>query len=127
MLVDMADTVQFVHRPYGRLADQSLTGCNHDVVSTAVAVCEPTSQPGSHSGHQPNELLNLMGRRRKAEGEDISSLVQQGMEIALRRRRPASGLIFHSDRGSQYTSTAFRELLTSHQVRLFQSSSPLLG
>jgi putative transposase len=46
-----------------------------------------------------------------------SSLVIEAMEMALRGRRPAAGLIFHSDRGSQYTSAAFRELLAAHQVR----------
>lgn len=46
-----------------------------------------------------------------------SSLVLEAMEMALQQRRPASGLIFHSDRGSQYTSAPFRELLATHQVR----------
>ena len=46
-----------------------------------------------------------------------TSLIQQAMEMALTSRRPAAGLIFHSDRGSQYTSTAFRDLLARHQVR----------
>ena len=39
------------------------------------------------------------------------------MEMALTSRRPGPGLIFHSDRGSQYTSTAFRDLLARHHVR----------
>lgn len=46
-----------------------------------------------------------------------TSLIQQAMEMALTSRRPGPGLIFHSDRGSQYTSAAFRELLARHQVR----------
>ena len=46
-----------------------------------------------------------------------TSLVQEAMEMALTSRRPAPGLIFHSDRGSQYTSTAFRELLARHHLR----------
>lgn len=46
-----------------------------------------------------------------------ASLVQEAMEMAFKSRRPAPGLIFHSDRGSQYTSTAFRELLARHHVR----------
>jgi len=45
-----------------------------------------------------------------------TSLIQEAMEMALATRRPAAGLIFHSDRGSQYTSTVFRELLARHQV-----------
>jgi len=46
-----------------------------------------------------------------------TSLVQEAMEMALTSRRPAPGLIFHSDRGSQYTSNAFRDLLGRHHVR----------
>lgn len=46
-----------------------------------------------------------------------SSLVIEALEMALQGRRPGAGLIFHSDRGSQYTSAAFRQLLATHQVR----------
>lgn len=46
-----------------------------------------------------------------------TELVTAAMEAALQGRCPPAGLIFHSDRGSQYTSTAFRDLLAKHQVR----------
>lgn len=46
-----------------------------------------------------------------------SSLIEEAMTMALTSRRPSPGLIFHSDRGSQYTSHSFRELLARHQVR----------
>jgi putative transposase len=36
-----------------------------------------------------------------------SKLVVTALELALWRRRPAAGLVHHSDRGSQYTSLAF--------------------
>jgi putative transposase len=36
-----------------------------------------------------------------------AELVVDALEMALGRRRPAAGLILHSDRGSQYTSLAF--------------------
>jgi transposase InsO family protein len=39
------------------------------------------------------------------------------LEMALSWRRPGPALIFHSDRGSQYTSRRFRELLAAHGVR----------
>jgi len=45
-----------------------------------------------------------------------ASLVCDALRMALLARRPAAALIFHSDRGSQYTSAAFRALLTSHGV-----------
>ena len=33
------------------------------------------------------------------------------LDAAVRRRRPRSGLIFHSDRGSEYAARAFRDRL----------------
>ena len=38
-------------------------------------------------------------------------ILAEALEKAFRRRKPEAGLIFHSDRGSQYASYAFRELL----------------
>lgn len=46
-----------------------------------------------------------------------TSLVEEAMTMALTSRRPAPGLIFHSDRGSQYTSHAFRAQLSRHGLR----------
>ncbi len=46
-----------------------------------------------------------------------AELVCEALEMAIGRRRPGPGLIFHSDRGSQYTSKQFRELLKKHQIR----------
>ena len=43
-----------------------------------------------------------------------ASLVGEALKMALAQRRPAKGLIFHSDRGSQYTSAEFRRLLDGH-------------
>ena len=45
-----------------------------------------------------------------------AELVCDAMEMALAQRRPAAGLIFHADRGSQYTSEKFRQLLSHHHV-----------
>jgi putative transposase len=36
--------------------------------------------------------------------------------MAIETRGPAPGLIFHSDRGTQYTSTAFTDLLAGHEI-----------
>jgi putative transposase len=36
-----------------------------------------------------------------------TELVLDALEVALRQRRPAAGLVHHSDRGCQYTSLAF--------------------
>ena len=45
-----------------------------------------------------------------------ASLVCDALEMAITQRRPAPGLIFHADRGSQYTSGTFRKLLTEHHI-----------
>jgi transposase InsO family protein len=46
-----------------------------------------------------------------------ASLVCEALQMALSQRRPAPGLIFHSDRGSQYTSKKFRKLLAKRGIR----------
>ena len=45
-----------------------------------------------------------------------SSLVIDALQMALRRRRPPPGLLLHSDRGSQYASGAYQDLLIRHHV-----------
>lgn len=43
-----------------------------------------------------------------------ASLVCDALAMAIEQRRPAPGFIMHTDRGSQYTSSDFRKLLSSH-------------
>jgi transposase InsO family protein len=45
-----------------------------------------------------------------------ADLVCDALEMAIEARRPAPGLIFHTDRGSQYTSERFAGLLRQHSV-----------
>jgi transposase InsO family protein len=47
-----------------------------------------------------------------------TDLVDAALTDALHRRRPADGLIFHSDRGCQYTSAQHAALARRHGVRL---------
>ena len=49
------------------------------------------------------------------------ALVVEAFRMAVRKRNPLPGLIFHSDRGSQYCSIEFRNLLKS--VKALQSMS----
>ncbi len=56
---------------------------------------------------------------RKVVGWSMSSrmkaqLVCDALKMATWQRRPKAGLIHHSDRGSQYASKAFRQLLKAH-------------
>jgi len=50
-----------------------------------------------------------------------SKLICDALDAAVRQRRPPPGLLFHSDRGSQYASTAFRRRLWRY--RMCQSMS----
>jgi len=45
-----------------------------------------------------------------------TSLVTQALERARQRRRPCPGLLHHSDRGSQYASSAYQALLANYQI-----------
>ena len=43
-------------------------------------------------------------------------LVMDAVLMAIWKRKPAPGLIFHSDRGSQYCSNNFQRLLKTHGI-----------
>jgi transposase InsO family protein len=43
-------------------------------------------------------------------------LVMNALRMAIWHRRPVSGLMFHSDRGSQYCSHDFQRLLRTHKM-----------
>jgi len=47
-----------------------------------------------------------------------TSLVEEALSMAFTQRRPASGTIFHSDRGCQYTSRDYAALARAHGVVL---------
>jgi transposase InsO family protein len=62
-------------------------------------------------------VLDLYGRR--IVGWSIGKrmtkeLVIDALETAIKRRNPSSGIICHSDRGSQYCSHAYQKLLQKH-------------
>ena len=69
-------------------------------------------------------LLDLYSR--KVVGWAMSShvdaaLVQEALCMALGRRQPATGLLHHSDRGSQYACHAYQQLLAAHGLRCSMS------
>ena len=52
-----------------------------------------------------------------------TDLVLDALGMAIKKRRPAPGLVHHSDRGSQYTSLAFGKTL-QHAGALPSMGSP---
>jgi len=46
-----------------------------------------------------------------------TELIVDALDMAIRTRRPPPGVIFHSDRGSQYTSSTFRDFCTTNGVQ----------
>jgi putative transposase len=42
------------------------------------------------------------------------ALARKALQAALQRRQPGPGLVHHSDRGSQYASAAYQQLLAQH-------------
>jgi transposase InsO family protein len=45
-----------------------------------------------------------------------AQLVISALRMALTQRRPGPPLIIHSDRGAQFASAAYRQLLTQHRL-----------
>jgi len=65
---------------------------------------------------------------RKIVGWSIDSslsteLVIRALMMALVHRNPGRGIIFHSDRGCQYTSSLFREILRNYGIVQSNSST----
>jgi len=52
-----------------------------------------------------------------------SDLVSAALEQALIHRKPQPGLIHHSDKGCQYTSHHFQELLKKHNITISMSGT----
>jgi transposase InsO family protein len=50
-----------------------------------------------------------------------AELVNHALSMALGQRRPAAGLIMHTDRGSQYGADSYRQLLTQHEIQASMS------
>jgi transposase InsO family protein len=49
------------------------------------------------------------------------ALTLAALRMALRERQPAPGLVHHSDRGVQYASRDYTDLLKEHQIRISMS------
>ena len=64
-------------------------------------------------------ILDLFSRKViawKLSHRMTASLVIDTLAIALNQRQPNEPVLFHSDRGSQYTSVAFRQFIDAHNL-----------
>lgn len=96
-----------------RLKEQILTGINQ-----AWAADITYLQAGSRWVYLA-AVMDLFSRRIVgwSVGYSLhSALVTEALQQALADRRPAAGLLHHSDRGRQYASAAFQALLARHQI-----------
>ena len=50
-----------------------------------------------------------------------AELVNQALLMAISQRKPAAGLLMHTDRGSQYGAESYRRLLTQHGMEASMS------
>lgn len=56
-----------------------------------------------------------------AEKADRNLLIG-ALQMALARRNPGQGLMHHSDRGAQYSSSEYRGLLAEHDIAISMSA-----
>jgi putative transposase len=69
-------------------------------------------------------VLDLFSRRIVgwSMGETITAeLACRALEMAWQQRLPAKDLIFHSDRGCQYASRSYTEILAGHEIKASMS------
>lgn len=52
-----------------------------------------------------------------------ATLAIEALQMALKTRRPAAGLVHHSDRGVQYASGDYTDLLKAHGIQISMSRS----
>jgi putative transposase len=53
--------------------------------------------------------------------EHDAELVKQALQMALQQRQPGADLVHHSDRGSEYTSKSYQDLLKQQNIRISMS------
>jgi len=71
-------------------------------------------------------ILDLFGRRVVGWAMDermTTDLTLRALKMALQQRRPSSGLVHHSDQGSQYTDGRYQALLATHGIEASMNSA----
>src|SRR5262245_37433124 len=80
-----------------------------EIVSTMKAICDEFEAYGYR-----RVGAELRHRGIVVNSKKIRRLIVAALKVAIRSRQPPTGCIHHSDRGSQYASEAYRNLLADH-------------
>jgi transposase InsO family protein len=92
---------------------RGLTAQRRDQVWVTDATCVLTGQGWLYVV----ALLDVHTRRIVGwamQNELDAALAVRALQMAIAQRRPAAGVIVHSDRGTQFASAAYRTVLTAH-------------
>ena len=87
-------------------------------------VADITGIPTQHGWLYLAGILDVYSRRAigyAMDGSRDEHLVETALAMAIVTRRPPAGLIHHSDRGSQYSSTGYRGTLEEQGMRMSMS------
>lgn len=69
------------------------------------------------------DIFSRMAIAHKCSRKNSVQLITATFKTAVEQCKPKAGLIFHSDRGAQYTSHRFRQLLRDHAAKQSFSNS----
>jgi len=102
------------------VADNLLNQCFNPVAPNEVWAGDVTYLKTGEGWMYLAVVMDLYSRRIVGWHIDkrmTTELVSKALIKAYNLRRPGKGLVFHSDRGSQYTSKRYRKLLASYGMR----------
>jgi transposase InsO family protein len=102
------------------VAPNHLRSCGKPTAPDQIWVSDITYIPTRQGWLYLAAVMDLYSRRIvgwSAQHHLESSLVKEALSQAVAFRRPAQGLLHHSDRGLQYASSAYQALLQSHHMR----------
>lgn len=104
------------------LLEQQFTTSQPNQVWVSDITYVPTDEGWLYlAGHKDLFTKEIVGH---AMGERISkNLVSESLFRAIAAKRPSKGLLHHSDRGSQYCSSEYRQLLIREGLQVSMSGS----
>jgi len=101
------------------VAENLLNRAFHQEAPNRVWVSDITYVPTREGWLYLATVLDLFSRKIVGwamAGKMTTSLVIDALQMAVLRRSPPPGLVHHSDRGSQYASNDYQQMLADHQM-----------